>query len=142
MPSILVQTPLGADQQPQAAIGVILEHLVLGDVGQAGTTIAAGAALNTGSASLSANSRDSAGQITLSPTGTPTTGVLATVTFGGNPAFAAAPRAVLLTPANATAGTNALQVYVSSITATTFVLSCVVAPGAGTTLIYYYWVIG
>jgi hypothetical protein len=142
MPVLIQPQQWTSDQQAQEAIGVLQEHLVFGPVGNSGTTIAAGAALNTGGAALSAASLDTNGQITLTPTGTPTTGVLCTVTFGGVPAFAVAPRSVNLTPGNATAGANAIQVYVSSITATTFVLSCVVAPTAASTLIYYYSVLG
>lgn len=142
MPPLIQPQQWTSDQQGQEAIGVLQEHLVYGPVGNSGTSIAAGAALNTGGAALSASSLDTVGQITLTPTGTPTTGVLCTVTFGGVPAYAAAPRSVQLTPGSTTAGANAIQVYVSSITATTFVLSCVVAPTAGTTLIYYYEVVG
>ncbi|HEY5668137.1 MAG TPA: glycosyl hydrolase family 28-related protein [Candidatus Saccharimonadales bacterium] len=101
-------------------------------------TVGAGAALGTSppAPTMRSNSRDQGGAV-LAGTGSATTsGVLATVTF--NNAFGIAPF-VTLTEGNA--ATQALGLYVGTVTTTTFQICCANPPGtglaAGSLVIYY-----
>jgi hypothetical protein len=87
-------------------------------------TIAAGAAAGTSPSgvNVSAWSNDIVGQINFTTGSSPTTtGVIATVTF--NKTWVTAPKNVILSPANAAAVAAMADLFVSSITTTTFVIS-------------------
>ncbi|GAB4023282.1 hypothetical protein GCM10028808_73240 [Spirosoma migulaei] len=87
-------------------------------------TIAVGAGLGTTgtTAAIVAGSNDMAGKMTLTTTaGVGVSAVMATVTF--NVAYGSAPRAIILSPANAKAADERTRFYVSSITASGFVVS-------------------
>lgn len=107
-------------------------------------TFAAGTGAGT-SPTITLTGTDLGGFINVTTGTTPTaSGVVVTVTF--NAAYGAAPRCVLITPANAAAAalTGANQVFVSQagITTTTFALTAgSVAPGASTAYQFYYTVI-
>lgn len=97
----------------------------------------------TPSATVGALSTDQSGKLTINTGTSPSTGmgVIATVTF--KTAYAVAPLAVNLTHAAANTGsTNAVyNFYVSSITATTFVVSVAgpaTAPNASTGYVFYW----
>ncbi len=89
-------------------------------------TIAAGAAAGS-SPTVAVTGTDLAGLISITTGTTATTGILATVTF--NVTFGSAPRAILLTPANANAAGVAAKVFadVSSVTTAHFTLDAGVA---------------
>ena len=88
-------------------------------------TIAVGTQDGITAAAITAGSTDVCGTVTT--TGTSTGGTIFTVTF--NATYTVAPKAVILTPANANAAAPNTMPYVSSITATTFVVTI---PGSGT----------
>lgn len=103
-------------------------------------TIAVGTQAGITAAAITAGSTDTAGQITT--TGTSSGGTVFTVSF--NKTYTVAPKTVQLTALNAAAtytGTNLTTgVYVSSITATTFVVTLPLATGA--TPSWSYLVVG
>jgi hypothetical protein len=111
----------------------------------AAPSIAAGAGAGTGP-SVSVAGTDLGGSISLTTgTGPGTNAVIATLTFAL--AFPAAPKAVLLTPANinarALSGTSQVWVDLASdITTTTFAFRANVALAASTAYQWYYTVIG
>ncbi len=90
-------------------------------------------------AAIVAGSTDTVGSITT--TGTSTGGTILTITF--NKTYTTAPKSVVLTPANAAAAYSGVSLttgaYISSITATTFVITIPNATGA--TPSWYYQVI-
>jgi hypothetical protein len=88
-------------------------------------TVAVGTQNGITAAAITAGSTDTNGNITT--TGTSTGGTIFTVTF--NQTYTVAPKIVILTPANAAGAAPNTQPYVSSITATTFVVTI---PGSGT----------
>jgi hypothetical protein len=88
-------------------------------------TVAVGTQDGITAAAITAGSTDTNGNITT--TGTSTGGTIFTVTF--NQTYTVAPKIVILTPANAAGAAPNTQPYVSSITATTFVVTI---PGSGT----------
>lgn len=88
-------------------------------------TIAVGTQDGITAAAITAGSSDIVGTITT--IGTSTGGTVMTVTF--NKTYTVAPKFVALQPVNATAAAPNTQPYVSSITATTFVITI---PGSGT----------
>lgn len=105
-----------------------------------GATAQVGSGAGGANASLSVNGTDTSGVITFKTGSTtvPTNpGVLFTITFANS--YGSAPN-VVFSPANASAGTNAPQVYISSTTTTTFVMSDVVTAGGGVTFKWYYTV--
>lgn len=74
---------------------------------------------------LTAGATDTCGQFTT--TGTPQSGTVLTLTF--NKTYTVAPKTVIISPLNASAGNPNTVPYISSITATTFVMTW---PAAGT----------
>jgi hypothetical protein len=104
-------------------------------------SIAAGAAAGTSpTVAVVAGSNDTRGRVNITMGTSPGTGVLATVTFASP--YTVSPASLVITPATAQAGVNAVQVYVSSLSTTGFVLSVNVAGTATNVHGYYYHVIG
>jgi hypothetical protein len=89
----------------------------------------------TGTSTVTANSTDSAGSFSMPATSS--AACVITVTF--NKAYGAAPKSVLITPTTSNFG--AVDAYVSSTTATTFVVTFTNAATNGQTYSYNYWVI-
>lgn len=105
-------------------------------------TASVGAALGgTGAAvAITAGSTDEAGTITFTAGSSGSgAGTLSVVTF--NTTFSAAPKAILLTPANANAG-NSPDVYVAAKAAGSFTLATFGTVGSGFPWVYHYFVIG
>lgn len=92
----------------------------------------------TPSASVAANSTDSAGSFTIH-SGSSTQGKCsAIVTF--NKTYGAAPKSITIVPASANSATT--NIYVSASSATTFTPAMnVTAPSASTDYTFYYWVV-
>jgi hypothetical protein len=100
-------------------------HITSNLGGASAPTIAVGTQDGITAAAITAGSTDVCGTITT--TGTSTGGTIMTVTF--NQTYTTAPKVVIITPANANAAAPNTMPYVSSITATTFVITI---PGSGT----------
>jgi hypothetical protein len=106
-------------------------------------TIAAGAAAGTSpTVSIGSNSTDLAGTVSITTGTSPGTGTLATITF--NVAFAAAPRAILLTPANAAAAGVAADLYAnaSNVTTAHFTVDAATALAASTAYQWFFAILG
>lgn len=104
-------------------------------------TIAAGAAAGSGP-TVAASGTDLAGTVSVTTGTAPTTGILATVTF--NVAFASAPRAIHLTPANSVSAGVAADVFanVSNITTAHFTVDAATALTLSTAYQWYYLIVG
>lgn len=105
----------------------------------AAPTIAAGSAAGTGP-TVAVSGTDLAGTVSVTTGTSPGTGTVATVTF--NVAFGSAPRAVMLTPANAATAAAVADWYAGTATTTTFVLGAGVALAASTAYVWNYLVVG
>ena len=95
-------------------------HTVQGSIPTIGTN-----STGISAVALTAGASDVCGQFTT--TGTPQSGTVLTLTF--NKTYTNAPKSVILMPLNAAAGNPNTVPYISSITATTFVMTW---PAAGT----------
>jgi hypothetical protein len=112
-------------------------HIVFSSTTAPAPTIAVTTQAGITAVALVAGSADQAGSFTT--TGTSTGGTVITLTFGTP--FATAPRAVDISPINATAaGANTLP-YVSSVTTTTFVITIPTGGTYGATPSYSYQVL-
>lgn len=100
-------------------------------------TIAVGTQNGITAAAITAGSTDTCGSITT--TGTSTGGTIMTVTF--NKTYTTAPKVVQLTAANAAGGGVNSDPYISSITATTFVITIPTGGVYAATPSWYYLVI-
>lgn len=106
-------------------------------VSAAPPTIAVGTQSGITAAAITAGGSDTCGVITT--TGTSTGGTIMTVTFGKT--YTTAPKSVMLTAANAAGGGVNSDPYISSITATTFVLTIPTGGVYAATPSWYYLVI-
>lgn len=103
-------------------------------------TVVAGAAAGVGAvAAIAAGSNDTAGSITITPAGVPAAGIY--LGFNVARAFNSAPRAILLFPMNAPAASVAANIFVSGVSATTFLVESNVALTAGTAYQWSYLVL-
>lgn len=107
----------------------------------ANPAIAAGAAAGTGP-TVACSGTDLAGTVSITTGTSPGAGTLATITFAS--AFASAPRAILLTPANATAAGVAASAYsnAANLTASAFTVDAATALAASTAYKWSYAIIG
>lgn len=101
-------------------------------------TVASTVAQGITAAAVTAGSSDTCGQITTTGTQNNTADSTITITF--NKTYTTAPKSVILTPAN-NAASNPLVPYVSSITATTFVVGFPKTASGQATPAFYYQVI-
>ena len=117
--------------------GLVLSGSKITSTQTATTTATVNLNAGTGALLSLANATDVAGKVTLLCGTSPSAGAQGTVNFSS--AYGVAP-VVILTPASANAGENAVQVFVtSSITA--FTLNFVVAGTNAETYTYHYHVI-